>query len=106
MNESQKQQWESLLKTLRKKCPIKFRVVVLRRKEIYFQGELVDGVTLDNPTGYTIKVNTSQSWQSQLDTLIHEWAHALHYSITNWHNEEWGKCFSKSYLAYEKWAES
>ncbi len=110
MTENQKKRWDALLKILRKRCPINKRVIVLRRDEIFYNEERLGGSCSKNKTGYTIKIKTLQPWQSQIDTLIHEWAHALNfqqnkkYDIT--HGEEWGKCFSKAYAAYEEWIES
>lgn len=95
------QKWRKMIAWLRRNFPLQSHVNVrsIPIKELcgYTQTEL----------GYfSIRVNRNQSFQLRIDTLIHEWAHAL----TWWgaetdepHSSEWGLAYAKIYRTFDEW---
>ena len=105
MNPEQARDWALLLKMLRKRCPTKVPVRVLRRRIVIYKGDEVSGYCDESRSGltYMLYVSTSQSWQGQVDTVVHEWGHARYYDEHDWHDPEWGERYSEAYQAYEEW---
>jgi predicted 3-demethylubiquinone-9 3-methyltransferase (glyoxalase superfamily) len=104
--------WKAIVKHLRERCPIKRRLVVYRRTlKTKLDGFELNGITHLSWSGNTITilVNSSKGWATQVDTLAHEWAHALwmdelsHFpkgmNQAKWHNDRWGVFYARAYRA-------
>jgi len=50
----------------------------------------------------TITISTNYPTSTQIDTLIHEYAHALEFDQTGNHSPVWGKFHAQSYTAWAK----
>lgn len=59
------------------------------------------------PKGFTIKIHRNQCFQLRVDTLIHEWAHALTWFGAETKNEdhsaEWAIQYAKVYRTFIEW---
>ena len=104
--------WPEIVGHLRKRCPIHRRLVVYRRPlKKKFEGSDLNGVThlSDSRLTITILVNNSKNWPTQIDTLAHEWGHAMwmdeltvipdNMTQAKWHNDRWGVMSSRAYRA-------
>jgi hypothetical protein len=49
----------------------------------------------DDLKGYVIAISTSYGYECAVDTLMHEWAHAMY--PRGQHGSGWGKAFAKAY---------
>jgi len=54
---------------------------------------------------FIIRVNKSDPFRVQLDTLIHEWAHTLSWFTpgVDDHSGEWGLAYARIYSAFIRW---
>jgi hypothetical protein len=54
---------------------------------------------------FDIRINKADPFRVQLDTLIHEWAHALSWFTPGVedHSGEWGLAYARIYSAYVRW---
>ena len=92
--------YKRAVKLLSEKCPpprlpVKVRRVRLKRG--------IDGDCEKCVGHYYIRINRNLSESEAIDTLIHEWAHALSWSIRgDDHCDEWGKAYSRVYRVFLK----
>jgi hypothetical protein len=95
--------WEQLVAHLRKRCPIRKRLVVCLKP---LRDEL-DGIThlSGNERTITIIVNSKKPWATQVDSLVHEWGHALWMDDMDWHDDRWGKLHSRAYRALKEFVD-
>lgn len=65
------------------------------------------GSTDRDKKGFHIKIRQQQCFTLRVDTLIHEWAHALTWFGAETHNEdhsaEWGIQYAKIYRTFLEW---
>lgn len=100
--------YKKLVSVLKQKCPAAFPVSVRRVKMIGLDGDCGLG-----KKQFFIRINRNISESSAIDTLLHEWAHAiawnhLHDSL-DWpefekrcHDASWGVAYSEVYRVYEQ----
>ena len=89
-----------LLAALKQTMPITHNRLVVRRCSMRDYGR----TTLSGRGTITITVNKQLSHIMQLDTLAHEWAHAVLFdtnSADEQHGSDWGRCYAKAYRVYE-----
>lgn len=91
--------FDRLAEELRKRLPIGRKVVVRRARLARLCG--VTSLSPDERT-ITITVRKAMPLQQQCDTLVHEWAHALWFDKTDWHDAKWGEFHAAAYRVYEK----
>ncbi len=86
---------------LKKRLPLSTpRKVVIRRAALK---KLCGSTVLsDDERTITITIRKNMPKQQQLDTLIHEWAHALWMDKQDWHDSKWGEFHAAAYRVYEK----
>lgn len=93
--------------TLREKCPIGAgrEVSVRRRAGLFLNHHKSHGYTLieDSEDGKTkilsIVIDETNTKPETIDTLIHEWAHAMCGEDLT-HSDSWGVNFAKCYRAF------
>jgi hypothetical protein len=100
--------YKTLVSILKQKCPAAFPVSVRRVKMSGLDGDCSLG-----KKQFFIRINRDISEASAIDTLLHEWAHAiawnhLHDSL-DWqefekrsHDASWGVAYSEVYRVYEQ----
>lgn len=86
---------------LKRSYPASLRVSVLRCKVPKDRcGDCI------RKTGYfRIRVSSECTSQEALDTLIHEWAHAIAWDEwieTGTHGKQWAEAYARAYQAYEQ----
>ena len=57
------------------------------------------GSCLQEKERYRIFIRADQTYVETLDSLCHEWAHALHWSTETDHPDEWGIMYARTYRA-------
>lgn len=85
------------LRNLIKKEYSSYKIHVRRVKMKDYHGtweKLDDG-------SYLIKINKNDSQSVQMDTLLHEWAHAFTHELNTEHTVAWGIEYAKLYQLYE-----
>lgn len=91
--------FEGIVKVLQERVPLAYdvRVAVMAIDGPYF------GRTNWNELeGHMdIQIEVRQQWESMVDTLIHEWAHAMVWDLhlADSHDEFWGLAYSRAYRA-------
>jgi hypothetical protein len=85
--------YKTVVKLLKKECPPKLPVRVRRVKTPKEE----DGSCRKKEDHFLIKIDNTLSEHEAVETLIHEWAHALVWDITQEHTNEWGKAYSRVY---------
>ena len=104
---SQPVKWKRTLRWIRRAFPTKKRTVVRSLSDKAMGkdcGELVEerGV-------WVIRVNKQQSMSLRIDTLLHEYAHALSLGVLKGeeyeepHSPEWGVAYARVYRAFLEW---
>lgn len=93
--------FRSLLATLREKCPTRKQVIVRRVKMRSCQGR----TTLTGPSKIIITIDRSLTSDMQLETLVHEWAHALEFDRYHDHGRPWAAAYVRAYAAYENFCD-
>lgn len=86
-----------LLRTLKKECPCDYPAKVRRVKT----SDL--GYCLLKGDHYLIHISKDSEEDLAIQTLIHEWSHALtwdSWQTTGQHCLRWGKAYSRVYSAY------
>lgn len=96
---------KSMFKFLNKELPLNKPVKLIQRdlKECF-------GYCMDHDANYLIVLHKSASYYIKIDTLIHEYAHAITMyegkykdrDQNSQHNTDWGICFAKTYRCYLK----
>jgi hypothetical protein len=94
-------EWDALVKRMRERLPIKRRLIIRRCK---MRHENCGNTTLsgDEKT-IQITVNSSLPWQTQVDSFLHEYPHALEYDKYGAHSDRWGKFHAQ---VYSVWVEA
>jgi len=83
-------------KHLATSCPVHLRFV--RRLPDYGQCDMDD-----DETNIFIVINSSAQYTVMVDSLIHEYAHALRMDVGDQvygHTDDWGKAYARVYRAY------
>jgi hypothetical protein len=91
--------WRKRLRVLRRRFPVAGKVKVIRRP-----CKRESGATVTDGCGnYTIRISSDQDWQSQIDALLHEWAHMLAIEEAYSHRPpgRWGEIYAEIYSATE-----
>jgi hypothetical protein len=90
------------IKWLRKEFPARIPVYTVQRKLVGLCG---DCTYLRNADRFRIRIHKTDTYRLKLDTVIHEWAHAL----TWWpepaddHSAAWGQEYARIYRAWIRW---
>ena len=102
----------SLIDALKAECTLSLPVRVYVRDSITRYSD-ADGYADISKTGktYVIMIDSNQDQRSQIDTLLHEWAHLLDWDARgvdkaadhDWHDGVWGKQFARTYRVFEAW---
>jgi hypothetical protein len=93
--------WKGLLKMLRKTFPISCKVVVRRVPKTW---QNAHGTTnFVNNSKFYVYINNNYSADSQIDTLLHEWAHVKAIDEAMQHKGKWGELHGEIYQAWENW---
>lgn len=100
LNDDQKRRWKKWINRLKTELPTD-KPVVIRTQKIS-TNDL--GFFSNEPDHYYIAISKTSSWNERVDTLIHEYAHALdHEGVTagllkeKHHSESWGIYYAKCY---------
>lgn len=95
--------WRRMLRWLRDAHPARHPVRVERRPRTQRKKELCGYCEFRDK--FYIFVDRRQVWALQIDTLLHEWAHALtwHGNDDDDHGPEWGLAYAKLYRAFLTW---
>jgi hypothetical protein len=88
------------VKFLRAACPADLPVNVRRTK----MSDALDGDCSFRKEQYHIRVNRTLPEHEAIETLLHEWAHAVAWDRCHDddHCDEWGKAYSRIYRAFLK----
>lgn len=98
--------WRKTLNWLRGTYPANYPVGVERKPRTRKRKELCGYCEFDESRGgYYVFVDRRQVWALQIDTLLHEWAHALtwHGNDDDDHGPEWGLAYAMLYRAFLVW---
>lgn len=95
--------WKRLVRHLRSRHRMKQNRLVIKRARF-----TKDCGTTYPPTGggtITIRVGGHQTMQEQMDTLLHEWAHAMCFDrgLDGTHSDAWGREHAAIYRTWEEW---
>jgi uncharacterized protein (DUF2344 family) len=90
-------EWRELIRKLRKSLPIDTPVSIRRVKL-----KADAGLTIFDGAKYVIKIASNQSFGVQIDSLLHEWAHALAMEEAYRHKANWGIHYAKVYESWEQ----
>ena len=99
--------FDHVLRRLRQECPLEspVRVVTKNLNSNKLCGCCITHLT---PKGkiakFVIEVDKSMSLASAIDTLLHEWAHALDHEANGIplepHRNSWGECYARCWRVY------
>lgn len=100
--------YKNLVSVLKKKCPVAYPVSVRRVKMVDRDGDC----SLHKKKFY-IRISKELCELSAIDTLLHEWAHALAWNhlhdALDWeefeqrsHDASWGVAYSEVYRVFEQ----
>ena len=99
--------FDHVLRMLRKECPLKSPMRVVSRD---LQAERLCGscstyLTMAGEIDrFVIEIDSNLNQVSAIDTLLHEWAHAMdleRYGLaTESHRDSWGRCYARVWRAY------
>lgn len=94
----QRRNWRSYVQALRDECPAHLPV---RVRLVDRPPEWGAGVCHKRPDHYSILIRRTECWQCMIDSLIHEWAHALHWEpmdeTEDDHDSAFGVAFARCY---------
>lgn len=93
--------WRNLLKMLRQNFPT-IRPVVVKR----VNKKDSESTTFFDSHQYNIYISTNQSVSAQIDSLLHEYAHAKAIDEACQHHGRFGSLYGEIYQAWEKWDNS
>lgn len=98
------QKWLKLIAWLRRNFPIDDFPVTIRSKPLK---NYCGSAVLNKNVRFDILIHRNQCFTLRVDTLIHEWAHALTWFGAETHHEdhsaEWGIQYAKIYRTYYEW---
>ena len=99
--------WRRLRKWLRENFPASHILVIDRKSRITTQKQLCGYCDFKTKPykHYYIYIDRKQVFALQLDTLLHEVAHALtwHGNDEDDHGPEWGLAYAKIYRSFLEW---
>ena len=90
-------EWRALIRKLRERFPVQGTVTVLRRPV-----KCDCGLTTFNGNDYRVRINSDQSDQGQIDTLLHEWAHVCAIEEAYGHVGRWATLHGEIYDAWTR----
>jgi len=93
-------QFQQLVAHLKENCPIRNHRLVIRRVNMNDSGCTESS---DSGQQITISIRKQDIVEKQMETVIHEWGHALEYDRWPDHGKRWGECYAESYQAWEVW---
>ena len=96
--------WRCLIRKLKGELPPGVPVTVRTQKLKDISGDSDRVMKLGRMVGIRIRISDDPCWSCRVDTLIHEWAHAMEWSA-HWvdgspkqdHGETWGVWYAKAY---------
>lgn len=99
--------FDRVLRMLRKECPLQAPIRVISR-DLHIErlcGSCSTYLTADGEISrFVIEIDSSLTAVSAIDTLLHEWAHALDYEkygiAVESHRDSWGRCYARVWRAY------
>lgn len=99
--------FKRFVRTLRAECPIADAKVVVKRVDaVRLNHHDAFGTTedkvIEGKKTYVISILRRATRAEVIDTLIHEWAHALSHATSGGfkHDDAWGIAFAKVYRAF------
>ena len=90
-------EWRRLIKWLRATFPLSFPLTVKRAPS-----KRNHGVTSFDGNTIHIRVDSTQDHAGQIDTILHEYAHALAIDDAYTHKDNWGRLYAAIYTAMEQ----
>jgi hypothetical protein len=90
-------EWRKLLRWLRKNFPTNIPIKVKRAPS-----KKNHAITRFDGRVIQIRVGSDQDRPMLIDSMLHEYAHALAIDDAYSHKETWGRLYSMIYTAYEK----
>ena len=99
---TRKQKWLRTLSWLRREFPTHFPTTV--RSRVIKSGN--DGDTWSSDKSYLIVVNRKKSYSVRIDTILHEWAHAMTVisgDHSKDHSPAWGVYHAEIYRKFFEW---
>lgn len=101
------EKFDHVLRTLRKECPVNIPVKVVTGNLGQYKlcGSCTAFVdTEGNIQSFVIEIDKHMSISAAIDTLMHEWAHAMDKEANGIPNEphrnSWGVCYARAWRAY------
>ena len=91
--------FEQLLEKLKQELPFKNRRLIVRRVEMEDHG--CTSISSNLKT-ITITIRKNNTKQQQVETLIHEYPHALELDRWEPHDKRWGEDQAAAYRIWEK----
>lgn len=101
------QKFDRILRGLRKGCPVKTPLKVVTKN---LSGQKLCGACIAyvSPQGeirkFVIQIDRNKSILTAIDTLLHEWAHALDKEANGIpiepHRQSWGECYARVWRHY------
>jgi hypothetical protein len=102
-----RREFDPVLRMIRKACPVSVPVRVVSRElgSERLCGSCTTYVFPDNTIErFLIEIDNTLSRISAVDTLLHEWAHAMDQDrngvTTDSHRDSWGLCYAETWRAY------
>lgn len=99
--------FDKVLRELRKRCPVQapVRIAVKDLKKQKLCGCCTAYIDDDqNIQHFLIELDSNMSLSAAIDTLLHEWAHAMDKEKnglpTEPHRNSWGACYAQTWRAY------
>lgn len=95
------QKWLRTIAWLRREFPAQRKVYVRSMKMTDY-----DGYVVHIKNCFFVLINRNKPLATKLDTLLHEWAHALTWfgaDQREHHSDEWGLWYAKIYRAFHEW---
>jgi len=97
------QKWLATLRWLRRNFPIELAIRVRSCKMV----DCGDTTYSENMKDFRVRIRANQSLSLKLDTLIHEWAHAMTWFGAEFqietHGSEWRIAYALIYRTFLEW---
>lgn len=104
LSKKRRRLWNNCIRRLKENFPVGVPVTVRTVPMKGFNGDCSGIVKLGRLVSIEIRINSLEPWQVRMDSLIHEWAHAMEWPSSWWddsvrriHNETWGVWYAKIY---------
>lgn len=103
-----RQKWLRAIAWLRREFPTRYPIAIhsVPIKREANERDACDGDTDFIRGSFIIRINSRKWFNTRMDTILHEWAHAItwfgagHYEE---HPDEWGLAYAKIYRAWDAW---